>query len=45
MDGISTGCTGDGGNGGGTKDMVQLMISNTVMWHKICKNSIDNLKG
>ena len=30
--------------GGGAKDIVQLMMSNQVVWHKSCRNAIDNQK-
>ena len=34
----------DGSNGGGTEDVVEVMISNPVFWHKSCRNVIDNQK-
>jgi hypothetical protein len=39
-----SGSIGDGDNGGGAQDLVQLMMSNTVVWHKNCRNAVDNQK-
>ena len=33
-----------GDNDRGTNDVVQLMMSNPVVWHKSCRNAIDNQK-
>ena len=30
--------------GEGTKDVVQLIMTNSVLWHKSCRNAIDNQK-
>jgi hypothetical protein len=32
------------GIGGGTQNVVQLMMSNQAVWHKNCRNAVDNQK-
>ena len=38
------GSNGDGGKGGGAQHILQLMMSNPVVWDKSCRNAIDNQK-
>lgn len=40
--GVSGSSMGDGG--GGAQNVVQLMMSNSVVWHKSCRNATDNQK-
>ena len=37
--------SGGGANGGDAEDVVQLMMSKPVAWHKSCRNAIDNEKA
>ena len=39
----SGGASGD--TGGGLKGTVKLMIENDVVWHKTCRNSVDQRKA
>lgn len=35
---------GDGGNGGGAQDVVHMIMSKPAVWHKSCRDAVDNHK-